>query len=113
VIVLNKRLKWQLEYLNRKLTYILLDVLTAKLFVFVDGSFANNKNYSSQIRYEIIFANEIIKIDEFIINGNLIYWSSTKSKRVTKNVLTLEIYGMVGGVNMSFAIGFTFTIIMK
>jgi hypothetical protein len=47
VITLNKRLKWQLEYLNRGLTYILLNVSTAKLFVFVDGSFANNKDYNS------------------------------------------------------------------
>jgi hypothetical protein len=73
VIALNKRLKWQLKYLNRELTYILLNVLTVKLFVFVDGSFANNKNYNSQIGYEIILANEITKNDEFIINGNLIY----------------------------------------
>jgi hypothetical protein len=73
VIVLNKRLKWQLEHLNRGLTYILLNILTAKLFVFVDGSFANNKDYSSQIGYEIIFANEIIETDEFTINGNLIH----------------------------------------
>jgi hypothetical protein len=46
MIVLNKRLKWQIEHLNRGLTYILLDVSTAKLFVFVDGSFANNKDYN-------------------------------------------------------------------
>jgi hypothetical protein len=32
---------------------------------------------------------------------------------VTRSVLALEIYGMIGGVNMSFAIGFTLTIIMK
>jgi hypothetical protein len=113
VIILNKRLKWQLEHFNRGLIYIPLDILTAKLFTFVDGSFANNKNYSSQIRYEIIFANEIIKNDEFIINRNLIYWSSTKSKRVTRSVLTLEIYDIVGGVDMSFAIGSTLTIIIK
>jgi hypothetical protein len=73
VIALNKRLKWQVKYFNRELTYILLDVLTAKLFVFVDGSFVNNKDYNSQIRYEIILTNETIKNDEFIINGNLIY----------------------------------------
>jgi hypothetical protein len=73
MIALNKRLKWQLKYLNRGLTYISLNILTAKLFVFINGSFANNKDYNSQIRYEIIFANEIIKNDEFIINENLIY----------------------------------------
>jgi hypothetical protein len=32
---------------------------------------------------------------------------------MTKNVLTLKIYGIIGGIDMSFAIGFTFTIIMK
>jgi hypothetical protein len=32
---------------------------------------------------------------------------------MTKNVLALEIYGIVGGINMSFAIGFTLTIIIK
>jgi uncharacterized membrane protein len=32
---------------------------------------------------------------------------------VTKNVLALEIYGMIGGINMSFAISFTLTIIIK
>jgi hypothetical protein len=72
-MALNKRLKWQLKYFNRGLTYISSDVLTAKLFVFVNGSFANNKNYNFQIRYEIIFTNKIIKNDEFIINGNLIH----------------------------------------
>jgi hypothetical protein len=29
-----------------------------RLFVFVDGSFANNKDFSSQIGYVIILANE-------------------------------------------------------
>jgi hypothetical protein len=32
---------------------------------------------------------------------------------VIRNVLVLEIYGIIGGVDMSFAIGSTLTIIMK
>jgi hypothetical protein len=32
---------------------------------------------------------------------------------VIRNVLTLEIYGIIGGIDMSFAIGFTLTIIIK
>jgi hypothetical protein len=32
---------------------------------------------------------------------------------VIRSVLALEIYGMVGGIDMLFAIGFTLTIIMK
>ena len=73
VAALNKRLKWQLEHLDRGLTYIPLNILTIKLFVFVDGSFANNKDFSSQIGFEIIIANEITGNDEFTINKNLIY----------------------------------------
>ena len=108
---LNKRLKWQMEHLNRGLKYIRLDLETAKIFVFVDGSFANNKDLSSQLGYEIILANETMKSDEFAINGNLVHWSSTKSKRVTRSVLASEIYGMVGGVDMAIAIGTTLQMI--
>jgi hypothetical protein len=36
-----------MEHLGRGITYILLELVTAKLFVFVDGSFANNKDLSS------------------------------------------------------------------
>jgi hypothetical protein len=32
---------------------------------------------------------------------------------MTKNVLTLKIYGIIGGIDMSFAIGFTLMIIIK
>jgi hypothetical protein len=140
-----------------------------KLFVFVDGSFANNKDFSSQIGYVIILANETSMnetsanktsdktsvnetsanktsdktsvnetsanktsnktsvnetsanetsmnetptgTDEFTIKGNLIHYSSTKCKRVTRSVLASEIYGMVGGVNMAIAINTTIKMI--
>jgi hypothetical protein len=62
-----------MEYLGRGITYILLELAIAKLFVFVNSLFANNKNLSSQIRYIIILANKIAGRDEFIIEGNLIY----------------------------------------
>jgi len=45
-----------------------------------------------------------IGTNEFIIKGNLIYYSSIKSKRVTRSVLASKIYGMVGGVDMAIAI---------
>jgi len=61
---------------------------SAKLFVFVDASFANNKDYSSQIGFVIVLANE--DIDEgrgsketFKFDGNIVHWSSIKFKRVT------------------------------
>ena len=90
ISTLNKRLSWQLKQIERGLKYVPLDLSTAKLFVFVDSSFANNKDFSSQIGFEIIIANENMKDDIFTITGNIIHWSSTKSKRVTRSVLAAE-----------------------
>ena len=107
ITALNKRLKWQMEHIDRGLTYIALDLATAKLYVFVDGSFANNKDLSSQIGYELILANETTQDEQFKITGNLIHWSSTKCKRVTRSVLASEIYGMTLGADMAIAIDST------
>ena len=114
---LNKRLKWQLDNLDRGLRYMDLDLDHTKLFVFVDGSFANNKDLSSQIGYEIILANETTNAsyeeNSFDLRGNLIHYSSTKSKRITRSVLASEIYGMVGGVDMAIAINTTIKMIVS
>jgi hypothetical protein len=59
--------------MDRGIKYIALDLPTAKLFVFVDGSFANNKDFSSQIGYEIILANETTHNEEFELSRNLIH----------------------------------------
>jgi hypothetical protein len=100
-----------MEYLGQGIIYILLELATVKLFVFVNSSFANNKDLSSQIGYVIILANEIVGLDEFIIRGNLIYWSSTKSKNLTRSILVSKIYGMVAGVDIIYAIGLTLKLI--
>jgi hypothetical protein len=120
IYMLNKWLKWQLENLDRGIKYTTLDLNYMKLFVFVNGSFANNKDFSSQIRYVMILANENKTpttnrnpngIDRFTIKGNLIHYSSTKCKRVTRSVLASEIYGMVGGVDMAIVINTTIRMI--
>jgi hypothetical protein len=113
VAILNKRLDWQMKNMNQGLTYVKLDLSSAKLYVFVDGSFVNNKDLSSQIGFEVILANKTIEEDEFIIYSNLIHWSSTKSKRVTRSVLASEIYSMVAGTDISFAISFTLKMITE
>ncbi|KAI0995221.1 hypothetical protein K3495_g12962 [Podosphaera aphanis] len=112
-MALNKRLMWQMANLDRGLKYVPLDLSKAKLFVFVDGSFANNKDYSSQIGYEIILANERAGDKYFEITGNLVHYSSTKSKRVTRSVLASEVYGMVAGVDMAISINTTITKILE
>ena len=103
-----------MDNLDKGITYILLNLQYTKLFVFVNSSFANNKDFSSQIRYLIILANKIFtEFNKFILSGNLIYYSSTKSKRVTRSVLALEIYGIVRGVNMAIAVNTTIHIITE
>ena len=104
-----------MKNIDRGIKYIALNLEHVKLFVFVNGSFANNKDFSSQIGYLIILANETNSTmnDEFVIKGNLIYYSSTKSKRVTRSVLASEIYGIVGGVDMAITINTMIKIITK
>jgi hypothetical protein len=96
---------------------VILNLNKAKIYVFVDGSFANNKDLSSQIGFIIILANENENEntgnDEFNLYGNLIHWSSTKSKRVTRSVLASEIYGMVAGADLAYAIGSTIAKVME
>ncbi|XP_044723976.1 polyprotein [Hirsutella rhossiliensis] len=76
---LNKRIEWQINNPDRGLCYIPIDLESAKIFVFTDGSFANNKDLSSQIGFVIIIANETAQsTDSFSIRGNILHWSSTK-----------------------------------
>ena len=100
-----------MKNMDRGIKYITLDLEHAKIFIFVNGSFINNKDFSSQIRYKIILANKTAGNKEFKIKGNLIYYSLTKSKQVTQSVLASEIYGMVGGVDIAIAINTTIKII--
>jgi hypothetical protein len=62
-----------MENLDHRFYYILLDLVSAKLFVFVNGLFANNLNLSSQIRYIIIFGNKTLKDKKFRLKSNILY----------------------------------------
>ena len=99
--------------LKRGLRYIPLTLKDVKLFLFVDGSFANNKDLSSQIGYILVLGNESKDDSQFTLEGNIVHWSSTKYKRITRLVLTSEIYGMANGVDIGFAITATVNMIMK
>ena len=110
---LNKRIKWQMENIDRGLAYIPLNLHTAKLFVYVDGSFANNKDLSSQIGFVIFLANETTGEGSFTMTGNLIYWSSTKCKRITRSVLASEIYAMAHGVDTAIAVNTTIDMVLN
>ena len=59
--------------MSHSLTYIALDLSTAKLFVFVDSLFTNNYNLSLQISYMIMLTNKTIREQDFSLSGNIIY----------------------------------------
>jgi hypothetical protein len=93
---------------SRGLTYVPLDLARAKLYIFTDGSFANNKDLSSQLGFIIVLATETGRTEnDFEIQGNIIHWSSTKCKRVTRSVLASELYGMTTGFDSGIALSTT------
>ncbi|XP_044718783.1 uncharacterized protein HRG_07348 [Hirsutella rhossiliensis] len=86
---LNKRIQWQIDNPQRGLRFVPIGLEAAKVFVFTDGSFANNKDLSSQIGFVIIIATET---------------NSTKCKRVTRSVLASEIYELASGFDLAYVI---------
>ncbi|KAI0398644.1 hypothetical protein F4802DRAFT_611456 [Xylaria palmicola] len=117
VEALNKRIKWQKDNLTRGLTFIPLDFCCTKLFVFTDGSFANNLDLTSQLGFIIVLATESRTKDptnlDFEIQGNIVHWNSSKCKRVTRSVLASELYGMVNGFDSAIALRTTLKNIME
>jgi len=82
--------------------------------VFVDASFTNNRDMSSQIGYVVVLANKERKSSESItIKGNILHWSSTKYKRVTRSVLASELYTIVAGFDNGSAIQTTVKAILS
>lgn len=102
-----------MENQSRGLRFVLLDLPTSKLFVFVDGSFANNQDLSSQIGFIIVLGNEEERNGSFVLNGNIVGYSSTKCKRVTRAVLASELYSMVAGADMAISLSTTYAMICR
>jgi hypothetical protein len=82
-----------------------------KLFVFINRSLSNLKDFTSQIRHIIIFINEFKRKNKFIIKGNLINTSSTKYKYITRNNLASKICGAIDSLDLAYVIITTLKII--
>ena len=74
--------------------------------VFTNSSFVNNKNFSSQIEFVICLIDSINKV-------NFLHWSSVKCKRMTRNVLTVELYAMTHEFDIEIVIKITLTNILQ
>jgi hypothetical protein len=93
--------------------YILLNLGIIKLFVFVNGSLSNFKDFISQIKYIIIFVNKFKKKNKFIVKGNLINISLTKYKYITRNSLVSKICRIINSFNLVYIIAATLKIIIN
>ncbi|POS82418.1 hypothetical protein EPUL_005471, partial [Erysiphe pulchra] len=103
---LNKRLMWQKSFgQNSGLNFVKLDQSKLRLIAFSDASFANNVDFSSQIGYVIILADDN--------HCNLLHWSSTKCKRVTRSVLASELYAMIHVFDAACVLKYTVDAITK
>ena len=50
-----------------------INLPTAKLFVFINRLFVNNKDFSFQLKYKIIIINKSTRENNFIIYSNFIH----------------------------------------
>ena len=74
--------------------------------MFIDASFTNNKDLSSQIGYVLVLADASNR-------ANIIHWSSVKCKRVTRSVLASELYGMTHGFDIAVTVKSTINKILQ
>ncbi|KAK1989600.1 hypothetical protein LX36DRAFT_594391, partial [Colletotrichum falcatum] len=95
-----------------------IKLVTAKLFVFVNSLFTNNEDLTLQLRFIIILSNKQLHEENdksnsitFTLRGNIIHYSLTKCKCVTQSVLASEIYSIVAGADVAYAISTTLAMI--
>jgi hypothetical protein len=84
----------RLIILSKRLEFVKLDKELLRLVIFTDLLFANNTDYTSQINYIIVLANKNN-------NTNILYWSSTKYKKIIHSVLAFELYAISHGFDIS------------
>jgi hypothetical protein len=92
-----------------------------RLFVFIDGSFANNKDFSSQIRYVIILANKT-SINKTSINKTSVNKTSANktSNKTSVNKTSMNEtstranrFAIKGGIDLAIAINIIIKIITE
>jgi hypothetical protein len=83
-----------------------------KIFVFVNRSFSNLKDFISQIRHIIILVNKFKGTNKFIIKRNLINTNSTKYKYITLSSLVSKICGIINSLDLAYIIAATLKIII-
>lgn len=86
---LNKAIKRCKAYASMGLRFVPLGG-SIRLATFVDSSFADNKDLSSQLGF-------VVALVDADGNANIIHYSTVKSRRVTRSVLAAELYALAAG----------------
>ena len=81
---------------SQGLKYVPMNASGTRLATFVDGSFTDNKDLSSQLGY-------ITAIMDDNDNANIIHYSSAKSKRITRSVLAAKLSAMAAEFDIAAA----------
>ena len=71
-----------------------------KIYVFINKSFINNKNFNNQINFLIVIGIESEDNSKFILKNNIIYINLTKYKKVIRTILTSELYVIIININI-------------
>ena len=94
---LSKSIKFLQETKDQGLTYVNLDLRSARIVLLTDASFANAAGMKSQLGYLILMADD---------NGNcnLLHYGSNKCQRIARSVMAAEIQALVLGFDFAFLI---------
>jgi len=103
---LNKHIQWQIDNTARGLTFVPLDLNSLSLLVFMDASFANNKDLLLQIGFVLV----LMDCNQ---DTNILHWSSIKCKWVTQSVLVSELYALAYGFDIAAIIKLTIQKILQ
>jgi hypothetical protein len=95
VTALNAVLRKLKETAEKGLDFVPLNLERLHLAVFVDASFANNRDLTSQLGFVITLADGD--------HDNIVHWGSVKSRRVTRSALAAELYAMAHGFDVAAA----------
>lgn len=87
------------------LSYVHLDLASAKLVLFTDASFANARGLTSQLGYVILMVDKDCR-------ANVIHYGSSRCHRVTRSVLSSELHALVQGFDIAYVLQHLFAELM-
>lgn len=95
--MLDKAVNFAKETIMQGLTFVHIDLNTARIVLMTDASFANAKGFRTQLGYLILLADDEGRC-------NIIHYGSNRCKRIARSVMAAEIQALVLGFDFAFVI---------